>query len=62
MFLFIESCTQRACLYWRTNNLCMKHDTYIPSQMQYLANIHDASTCQVRKQIDVYRLTEMIEE
>ena len=62
MFLFVENCPQKACLHWRTGNLCVKHHAFIPQQMQWLANIHDATTCQVRKQIDVYRLTKMIEE
>ena len=61
-YLVVDKCEKRACLHWRQPSNCIKHSMYLPSQMKYVANIHDADTCQVRKQIDMYRLTKMIEE
>jgi len=62
LFFKVDKCTQKACLHWRQTNKCVKDHSCIPTQIQYLANIHDATICQIRKQTDTYRLTEMLEE
>ncbi len=61
LFFAIDSCTQRGCINWRLNNQCAKDSMSIPANKNYIANIHDNATCEVRKQIDKYRLEEMLE-
>ena len=62
LFFDVEFCTFKGCGNWRDSNKCAKHTMYILTQIKYVANIHDSVTCQVRKQVDVYRLNRMIEE
>jgi hypothetical protein len=62
LFFAIDSCELKACQNWRINNKCVKDEMSIPDSLRYVANIHSNDTCQVRKQIDEYRLTEMLEK
>jgi len=61
-FFAIKNCENKACLNWRMGNKCAKDQMHIPTAIHYIANIHDASTCQVRKQINTYRLENMLEK
>jgi len=61
-FFVVESCALKGCNNWRLGNKCSKDKMYIPSAIQYIANIHDDDTCIVRRQINTYRLSEILEK
>ena len=61
-FFVVNSCTVKACLNWRMGDICVKHNMHIPTCAKYLANMHDSSVCEVRRQIDKYRLEQMLEK
>ena len=61
-FFAINFCNVSACQNWRIGDKCVKDQMCIQTYAQYAANIHDNSICQVRKQIDEYRLTVMLGE
>jgi hypothetical protein len=62
LFFDIKFCSSKACLNWRPSNKCIKDSMHIPTAVNFIANIHDASTCEVRKQIDIYKLTNILEK
>jgi len=62
LYFVVNSCETKGCNHWRPGGNCAKNLMYIPSSVKYVANIHDATTCQVRKQVDEYRLNKMLEE
>ena len=35
---------------------------HIASQLKYIANMHHGSVCEVRRQIDIYRLENILEK
>ena len=57
----IDSCKMKACLNWRIGDVCVK-DNFVIADYLYAANIHDSTTCQVRKQIDLFRLELILED
>ena len=61
-YFVVNSCGLRACLNWRMGDTCAKNNMLISSQIAYLANMHDAQVCEVRKQLDQYRLEQMLEK
>ena len=61
-FFVVESCKLQACVNWRQGNKCAKNELHIETYMQYLTNIHNSSICEIRKQIDAYRLNKMLEK
>ena len=61
-FFVIDSCMVKACQNWRINNKCVKDQMHIPTCIHYAANIHDDSICEVRRQINEFRLNEMLEK
>ncbi len=61
LFFVVENCELKACQNWRLGDNCVKDNMHIPTCIHYAANMHDSTICQVRKQIDEYRLTEMLE-
>ena len=60
-YFVVKKCEMRACLYWRLKDRCIKHGMDIGSSVKYSAHLHSSETCQIRKQIDVYRLNHMLE-
>ena len=62
LFFDIKFCSLRACQNWRMGDKCVKDEMYIPTAVSFIANIHDASVCRVREQIDIFRLNEMLEK
>ena len=58
----VKYCELRACQHWRIDNRCVKHGMAIVNSLKYVANMHDSSVCEVRRQIDKYRLERMLEE
>lgn len=63
MSLFVvEHCNMKACLNWRMNNKCVKDGTYIDFQIKYISDIHDSVNCEIRKQLNKYRLEQMLEK
>jgi len=61
-FFDIKICTQRACINWRIGDICAKDNMYIPNYIKYSANIHDSEMCEVRRQINTFRLQELLEK
>ena len=57
----IEKCELKACQWWRLGDKCIKNGSSISHAVQYSANLHNHEICQVRQQIDIFRLTNMIE-
>ena len=58
----VDYCGLRACQHWRIGNKCVKNKMPIAKSLKYVANMHDSSVCEVRKQINKYRLEHMLEE
>ena len=58
----VKYCELRACQHWRIDNKCVKNNMSIARSIKYVANMHDSSVCEVRRQIDKYRLEKMLEE
>ena len=58
----VKYCELRACQHWRIDNKCVKNNMSIAGSIKYVANMHDSSVCEVRRQIDKYRLEKMLEE
>jgi len=58
----VQYCPMRACQQWRLGNKCSLHGFDIAKNMQYVANMHDSSICEVRRQIDQYRLKNLLED
>ena len=61
-FFVVKSCALKACLNWREGNTCVKNNMHIASQLKYIANMHHSSVCEVRRQIDIYRLENILEK
>lgn len=61
-FFVIKSCQLNGCLHWRVGDKCAKHDMWIPNHIKFTANMHDSSVCEARKQINKYRLEQMLEK
>lgn len=62
LFFDIKFCSLKACQNWRADDKCAKDEMHIPTAVTFIANMHDASICKVREQIDVFRLNEMLEK
>ena len=60
-YFVVKNCEIRACQHWRLNDRCIKNGTSIAESIKYSADLHNSEMCQIRKQIDVYRLTHMLE-
>ena len=58
----VNYCELRACQHWRIDNKCIYDKRSIPESLQYVANIHDSSICEVRRQIDRHRLDNLLED
>lgn len=58
----IELCTLKACQHWRIGNSCVKNNQSIQNSIKYVANMHSSSVCEVRRQIDNYRLENLLED
>ena len=58
----VNNCELRACQHWRIGNKCTKHNLSIIENAKYVQNIHNSSVCEVRRQIDNYRLEHLLEE
>lgn len=61
-FFVVKSCQYSACINWRQGNKCVKNNMHIKSHIKYIANMHDSSICEVRKQINEFRLKHMLEK
>lgn len=51
----------QGCQLWRTGYQCAKHGTEIEPAISVLANIHDESICEVRRQINIFRMHDLLE-
>jgi len=60
-YFVVNYCENRACQHWRMDNQCIKNETLISSSIKYSADMHDSEFCEIRKQIDTYRLNHMLE-
>jgi hypothetical protein len=58
----VNYCELRACQHWRIGSKCTKHNLPILKNAKYVQNIHNSSVCEVRRQIDNYRLEHLLEE
>ncbi len=57
----VEFCELKACQNWRPGDRCIKNGMDIETAIKYIATIHDGDVCAIRKQIDIYRLNELLE-
>ena len=58
----VNYCELKACQHWRIDNKCTKNNMLIAQSLKYVANMHDSSVCEVRRQIDEYRLKNLLED
>ncbi len=61
-YFVVNSCALKACLNWRMGDACAKNNQLISPQIRYLATMHDDKICQVREQVNQYRLKQMLEK
>tara|TARA_Y100001936_G_scaffold100477_1_gene98794 strand:+ start:4110 stop:4307 length:198 start_codon:yes stop_codon:yes gene_type:complete len=61
-YFVVKYCELKACQHWRLGNTCTKDGLPIAENLKYVADLHDSSICQVRKQINEYRLEHLLEE
>jgi len=57
----VNYCELKACQHWRIDNKCTKHNLSIADNAKYVTSIHNSSVCEVRRQIDRYRLKNLLE-
>ena len=60
-YFVVKNCEMRACLYWRIGNKCVKDGMHIGNSVENSSHLHSSKTCQIRKQIDIYRLNYLLE-
>jgi hypothetical protein len=58
----VHYCPMKACQQWRLGDKCSLDGFDINKNMQYVANMHDSSICEIRRQIDQYRLKNLLED
>jgi hypothetical protein len=58
----VQYCPMKACQQWRLGNKCSLHGFDVAKNMEYVATMHDSSICEVRRQIDQYRLKNLLED
>ena len=58
----VNYCELLACQHWRIDNKCIKNNLPIAKSLKHVANMHDSSVCEIRKQINEYRLKNLLEE
>lgn len=58
----VENCPNCGCNFWRPNDQCAKNGMTIKDQIPYTKYLHYSDFCQVRRQTDMYRLNQMLEE
>ena len=57
----VKKCELEGCNHWRPGNQCAKNGLSIESQLQFAAMMHDGEECQIRSQLNKYRLTNILE-
>jgi len=57
----VKYCELKACQHWRIDNQCIKDGLLIQDALN-VANMHDSAICEVRRQIDEYRLKLLLED
>ena len=57
----VKKCEMRACQWWRLGDNCIKNGSSISHAVQYSSDLHSAELCQVREQINKYRMKQMLE-
>ena len=58
----VEYCALKACQHWRIGNNCTKHNKSIADQLEYVINLHNSDVCEVRRQANLYRLDNLLED
>ena len=58
----VKFCEMRACQHWRIDNKCIKHNQSIEKNIDYCSNLHNSKICQVRNQLNNYRLKKLVED
>lgn len=61
-YFVVNFCTLAGCRYWRHGDKCAKNGMDIENQVSVLNRMHESESCQIKQQMDVYRLTHMLEE
>jgi len=62
MALFVvNSCDMNGCLYWRMGDNCAKDGMCIQTTIELYTQLHDAHNCQIRQQMNEYRLEHALE-
>lgn len=62
-FFVVKKCTTKACVLWRLNNQCAQDGLHIQTAInRNKANTHPASLCEVRRQINLYKLKNLLEK
>ena len=61
-YFVVNYCGVRACQNWRIGNHCAKNTMSISKSIKYVATMHDSAICEVRRQVNKYRLKHLLEE
>jgi len=62
-FFVVKKCTTKACLLWRIGNQCVRDGASMEFILKYnIAITHPVSICEVRRQMDNYKLERLLEK
>ena len=62
IYFQIDYCEVSGCRSWRTGDQCAKNGVAIKDQLAIVSRMHSPDICLVRKQANLYRLEEMLDE
>ena len=57
----VTECNKSGCQSWRIGNKCTWHGMSMEFLFKTKIRLHDPVTCKVRRQLDIYRVEEMLD-
>lgn len=57
----VPKCKVRGCQHYRQGDRCAKDGFSIEAQMRFVAMMHESDLCEVRRQMNTYRLNKMLD-
>ncbi len=61
-YFVVNFCDLKACQSWRLGDKCAKNGFDVKWQIAYLTDLHNSNICEIRRQVDQYRLNQLLEK
>ncbi|MEA2037078.1 MAG: hypothetical protein U9O94_06190 [Nanoarchaeota archaeon] len=61
-YFVVNKCTESACRYYRFGDNCAKNGMDIQMQIDTITNIQENHICEVKRQMNIFRLAKLIKE